>query len=92
MSFNYFKPSKIFLVLELNILVMRYFIYTLSLGFALSFNSCAKRVVVEQPTTVTVVKQLPRSYKVVRIKGKRYYFFNGKRYKKTKRGYVIVRV
>ena len=72
--------------------MMRYLIYTLVFVFALSFSSCASRVVVQQPTSVTVVKKLPRNYKVVRVKGKRYYFFNGKHYRKTRKGYVIVRV
>jgi hypothetical protein len=71
---------------------MRYLVYTLVFVFALSFSSCASRVVVKQPTTVTVVKKLPRQYKVVRVKGKRYYFFNGKHYRKTRSGYVVVRV
>ncbi|BAO75620.1 DUF6515 family protein [Winogradskyella sp. PG-2] len=72
--------------------MMRYLVYTLVLVFALSFTSCASRVVVKEPTSVTVVKKLPRQYKVVRVKGKRYYFFNGKHYRKTRRGYVFVRV
>lgn len=71
---------------------MRYLVYTLVFVFALSFSSCASRVVVKQPATVTVVKKLPRQYKVVRVKGKRYYFFNGKHYRKTRGGYVVVRV
>jgi len=71
---------------------MRYLVYTLVFVFALSFSSCASRVVVKQPATVTVVKKLPRQYKVVRVKGKRYYFFNGKHYRKTRNGYVVVRV
>ena len=71
---------------------MRYLVYTLIFIFALSFNSCARRVVVTQPASVTVVKTLPRTYKVVRVKGKRYYFFNGKHYRKTRNGYMVVRV
>ena len=71
---------------------MKYLVYTLVFVFALSFSSCATRVVVKQPASVTLVKKLPRQYKVVRVKGKRYYFFNGKHYRKTNRGYVFVRV
>lgn len=71
---------------------MRYLAYTLFLAVFLSFNSCAKRVVVEQPNSVTVVTKLPRTYKVVRVNGKRLYYFNGRHYKKTRRGYVVVRV
>ncbi|MBC3845696.1 hypothetical protein H8K90_04855 [Winogradskyella echinorum] len=72
--------------------MMKYLVYTLVLIFALSFNSCASRVVVKEPAKVTVVKKLPRQYKVVRLKGKRYYYFNGKHYRKTRKGYVVVRV
>jgi len=72
--------------------MMRYLVYSLVFVFALSFSSCARRVVVTQPASVTVVKKLPRQYKVVRVKGKRYYFFNGKHYRKTRNGYVVVRV
>ncbi len=71
---------------------MKSLIYILVFVFALSFSSCARRVVVTQPTSVTIVKKLPRQYKVVRVKGKRYYFFNGKHYRKTRNGYVVVRV
>lgn len=71
---------------------MRYLVYTLGFVFVLSFNSCASRVVVKQPASATVIKKLPRHYKVVKIKGARYYFFNGKHYKKTRNGYVVVRV
>lgn len=64
----------------------------LLLGFVLllNLNSCARRVVVRQPANVTVVKTLPRNYKVIRINGKRYYTWNGKRYRKTRNGYVVV--
>ncbi|WP_299523406.1 DUF6515 family protein [Winogradskyella sp.] len=73
--------------------MMRILIYTLVFVFALSTSSCARRVVVTQPaTSVTVVKKLPRQYKIVRVNGKRYYFFNGRHYRKTRNGYVVVRV
>ena len=71
---------------------MRLIVYTLVFVFTLSLSSCARRVVVAQPTTVAVVKKLPRQYKVVRVKGKRYYFFNGKHYKKTRNGYLVVKL
>ncbi|RZN84548.1 MAG: hypothetical protein EVB11_00415 [Winogradskyella sp.] len=72
--------------------MMRNLFILLGLIFFLSFNSCAQRVVVRQPTNVTVVKKLPRNYKVVRVNGKRYYTWNGKRYRKTRNGYVIVNI
>lgn len=70
---------------------MKTFITLLLAIGLLSFNSCARRVIVT-PSTVNVVKTPPKHYKVVRLKGKRYYFWNGKHYKKTRRGYVVVRV
>ncbi len=72
--------------------MMRLIVYTLVFVFTLSFSSCARHVVVAQPTTVTVVKKLPRQYKVVRVRGKRYYFFNGRHYRKTRNGYVVVKL
>lgn len=43
-------------------------------------------------THTVVVKKAPRHHKVVVVKGKRYYTWNGKYYKKTRRGYVVVKV
>ncbi|GAA3631212.1 DUF6515 family protein [Flavivirga jejuensis] len=57
----------------------------------MSFSSCATRVVTK-PAKVTIVKTAPRHYKIVKVRGKRYYFWNGNHYKKTRRGFVIVRV
>ncbi len=71
---------------------MRYLVYTLVFVFALSATSCARHVVVKQPATVMVVKKLPRQYKIVRVNGKRYYVFNGRHHRKTKNGFVVVRV
>lgn len=70
---------------------MRTFVFILSVFFALNLSSCATRVIT-RPTSVVVVKTPPKHYKVVRVKGQRYYFWNGKHYKKTRRGYVVVRV
>ena len=72
--------------------MMRYLVYTLVFVFALSATSCARHVVVKQPATVMVVKKLPRQYKIVRVNGKRYYVFNGRHHRKTKNGFVVVRV
>ncbi|MBT8324589.1 MAG: hypothetical protein KJO96_04760 [Winogradskyella sp.] len=72
--------------------MMRYIVLFLVLVFSFSFTSCARRVVVKQPANVTVVKTLPRHYKVVRVNGNRYYVWKGKHYRKTKNGYVLVRL
>lgn len=57
----------------------------------MSLSSCATRVVT-RPASVTVVKTPPRHYKIIKVKGKRDYFWNGNHYRKTRRGYVITRV
>lgn len=54
-------------------------------------NSCVVHTRPAASRTV-VVKQAPRNHKVVVIKGKRYYTWGGKRYTKTRRGYVIVNI
>lgn len=56
----------------------------------INLSSCATRVEI-QPSSVTVIRTLPASYKVVRVKGKRYYHCNGNHYRKVRGGYVLVR-
>lgn len=70
---------------------MRTFVILFSAICMMSLSSCATRVVT-RPASVTVVKTPPRHYKIVTVKGKRYYFWNGNHYRKTKRGYVVTRV
>lgn len=62
-----------------------------SILFMLSVTSCATYVET-RPAKVTVIKKAPKHYKIVRVKGKPYYFWNGNHYRKTSKGYVIVRV
>ena len=50
-----------------------------------------KYVVVGAPVGVTV-KRLPRGYKVVKIRGRKYYKYRGVVYKKHRRNYVVVTV
>lgn len=54
-------------------------------------NSC---VVHTRPvaTNTVVIKKAPRNHKVIFIKGKRYYTWNGKHYRKTRRGFVFIKV
>ena len=70
---------------------MKSIIIFLSLILLLGTSSCATRVVTK-PSSITIVKTPPKHYKVVKVKGKRYFFWNGKHYKKTNKGYVFVRV
>ena len=70
---------------------MRTLFIVIGFVFALLLTSCASRVVV-RPQATTVVKVAPKHHKIVVVKGKRYYYWNGKHYRKTKKGYVFVRV
>ena len=70
---------------------MRTLIILISAFCIISLSSCATRVVT-RPTALTVVKTAPKHHKIVTVKGKRYYFWNGNHYKKTRKGFVIVRV
>ena len=62
--------------------------------FVFVLSACASRTVVRHPkkNKVTVVKVAPRGHKVVYVKGARYYKWNGKHYRKTRNGYVLVRL
>lgn len=60
--------------------------------FMCGFTSCATRVRTKTPAKVVVVHKRPNNYRIVKVNGKRYYFWNGNHYTKTKRGYVLVRV
>ncbi|GGD16517.1 DUF6515 family protein [Hyunsoonleella pacifica] len=70
---------------------MRTFVILLSTICMISLSSCTTKVVT-RPASVTIVKTPPRHYKIVKVKGRSYYFWNGNHYRKTKRGYVITRV
>lgn len=54
-------------------------------------NSC---VVHTRPvaTNTVVIKKAPKNHRVVFVKGKRYYTWSGKHYRKTNRGFVYVRI
>lgn len=75
---------------------MRHLLILIGIVFCMSLSSCATRVVVRPHTpkvqTVKVVKVAPAHHKIVVIKGKRYYYWNGRHYKKTTKGFVFVKV
>jgi len=56
--------------------------------FSITFSSCVTHVR-SQPSKLVVIHKLPKTHKVVYIKGHRYYKWNGKHYRKTRKGYVI---
>ena len=71
---------------------MRKFLFLVAL-VSFTLTSCATRVVTTAPTTnVVIVKKAPRNHKIVVVKGKRYYRWGGKHYRKTHRGFVLVKV
>jgi len=59
--------------------------------FSFAISSCATTVHTK-PAKVVVIKKLPKHYKVVYIKGHRYFKWNKKLYRKTRSGYILVRV
>jgi len=56
-----------------------------------SLESCVVRQVASKPNLV-IVKKAPRNHQVVVIKKKKYYKWGGKYYRKTRRGYIVVRL
>ena len=56
-----------------------------------SLQSCVVRQVTSKPNLV-IVKKAPRNHQVVVIKKRKYYKWDGKYYRKTRRGYVVVRL
>ncbi len=71
---------------------MKKYLFLLVLPILL-FSSCAARVVTSDPTTkIVIVKKTPKNYKVVRVKGNRYYLWNGKYHRKTRHGYTVVKL
>ena len=74
-----------------NNMTMRRFVILISIFFLFNLSSCATHVATE-PAQVTIVKKAPRNHKIVTVKGKRYYFWNGNYYKKTRRGFVLVNI
>lgn len=70
---------------------MRLLILIIGITLIFSTTSCVSQVAV-RPAHTNVVKVAPKNHKIVTVKGKRYYFWNGKHYRKTKKGYIVVRM
>jgi len=58
---------------------------------AFTLQSCAPRIV-ERKGRVVIVKKAPRNHRVVVVKNQRYYTWGGNYYRKTSRGFVLVRL
>lgn len=63
---------------------MRTLILIFGISILFSTTSCVSRVAV-RPANVAIVKVAPRHHKIVVVKGKRYYLWNGRHYRKTKK-------
>lgn len=70
---------------------MKKIIFVVLLG-SLITQSCSVRVVERNRGNVVVVKKAPRKHRVVVIKKKRYYTWGGNYYRKTARGFVLVKI
>jgi hypothetical protein len=57
----------------------------------MSFSSCATRLVAKL-SPATVIKTPPRNYKVIKVQGRDYYYWDGKYFKKTRRGFVVTKI
>lgn len=69
--------------------------YLLVLVFVFSLQSCVvhtKPAHNHQKTKVVYVKHAPKNHKIIVVKGKRCYFWNGKHHRKTRKGYIVVKV
>jgi len=42
--------------------------------------------------TAKIVRVAPKGHKIIYVKGQKYYKWNNKHYKKTRKGYVVVRL
>ena len=56
------------------------------------YRSSGKKFIVSAAPRGITLRRLPRGYKVVRIKGRKYYAFKGIRYQKVGRYYKVVYV
>lgn len=71
---------------------MRTFVILISAFLLFNVSSCATYVTRRPAAKVTIVKTAPKHHKIVTVKGKRYYFWNGNHYRKTRKGFVFVKV
>jgi uncharacterized protein YcfL len=71
---------------------MRKYIILLSLTLFV-LTSCATRIDTAVPSNqLVIVKKVPRNHKVVYVKGKKYYYWNGRYHRKTARGYIVEKI
>jgi uncharacterized lipoprotein YajG len=60
-----------------------------------TYTSCATRVITTTATptkNIVIVKKAPYQHKVVYVNGKKYYHWNGRYHRKTRKGFVLVNI
>lgn len=71
---------------------MRTLITTIVLAFfMISATSCVATYRHKPAPDVVVIKHRPAHYKVVHIKGKKYYHWDNRHYRKVRGGYIYIR-
>jgi len=59
--------------------------------FLFPASSCVVHFGHRPPQGVIVVKTKPAHYKIVKVKGKKYYHWNNNHYQRVRGGYILVR-
>ncbi|MDH3382049.1 MAG: hypothetical protein OEL54_05050 [Flavobacteriaceae bacterium] len=70
---------------------MKTIFFTLVMGVLLTTSSCVVTYRHMSPPHVVMVKYRPTHYKVVKIKGKKYYHWDNNHYRKVRGGYILIR-
>ncbi len=67
-------------------------LYISLLALSITALSSCTTPVVSKIASATMEKKTPKHYKLVKVKGKHYYYWKGNHYRKTKNGYVLIKV
>lgn len=72
---------------------MKTFFILLMMVFTLSTtSSCIVHLGHRPPADVMVIKTKPDHYKVVKVKGKKYYHWNNNHHQRVRGGYIMIRL
>jgi hypothetical protein len=65
----------------------------ISIVLLMFFTSSCVATFGPRPTPgVIVIKSRPLQYKIVKVKGKKYYYWNENHYRRVRGGYVLIRI
>jgi hypothetical protein len=67
------------------------FIYLVFILMLISTSSCVATFGPRPAPGVVVIQHRPAHYKIVKIKGKRYYHWNNNHYQRVRGGYILIR-